>query len=415
MDNLTHSLAGLAVGELMQRALAPEPTGERQSSRRRLLLLAGWAASNCPDLDLLLAPLLAPPLGYLLQHRGYSHTVLWLMPQALLLIGMLWLCWPAARAVLNNSARARAGLGAAIGLGLLLHLAMDSLNSYGVHPFAPFDARWRYGDMTFIVEPMFWIAFGLPLAGILASPPYRLLLVGALLGAPLWFGLKGYLHWGSQLALFAAALGLGVLASRGGAPGKRALQAGFALSLALVALQAIGSVHARRIVAAQLARIDPASRLLDVALTAFPANPVCWSFVSVEADEAADRYRLRRGVLSLAPGLLAPAACPDSLAHGRAQRALSPAIGALSESTAPLSVLRARARDDCHLRAWLRFARAPLLSGSRATDLRFGGPHDVNFTTIDLSRFERADCPRQVPGWDYPRADLIWPAGAGAR
>jgi membrane-bound metal-dependent hydrolase YbcI (DUF457 family) len=37
-------------------------------------------------------------------------------------------------------------------LGLLLHLGMDYLNVYGVHPFHPFDSRWRYGDMIFIVE-----------------------------------------------------------------------------------------------------------------------------------------------------------------------------------------------------------------------------------------------------------------------
>jgi inner membrane protein len=59
-----------------------------------------------------------------------------------------------------------------IGLGhghrgsvFLLHMSMDFLNSYGIHPAVPVRImRWFYGDMIFIVEPVFWVAFGVPLA-----------------------------------------------------------------------------------------------------------------------------------------------------------------------------------------------------------------------------------------------------------
>ena len=34
--------------------------------------------------------------------------------------------------------------------GTLLHLGMDFLNSYGVHPFWPIQNRWVYGDSVFI-------------------------------------------------------------------------------------------------------------------------------------------------------------------------------------------------------------------------------------------------------------------------
>ncbi|WP_370466973.1 metal-dependent hydrolase, partial [Salmonella enterica] len=43
-------------------------------------------------------------------------------------------------------------------LATLLHIALDFTNSYGVHPFWPFDNRWYYGDAVFIVEPLFWAA-----------------------------------------------------------------------------------------------------------------------------------------------------------------------------------------------------------------------------------------------------------------
>jgi hypothetical protein len=39
----------------------------------------------------------------------------------------------------------------------LSHLVLDWTNSYGIHPFWPFDDRWKYGDSVFIVEPWFWV------------------------------------------------------------------------------------------------------------------------------------------------------------------------------------------------------------------------------------------------------------------
>ena len=81
MDNLTHSLVGLALGELVERALPAEPDPMRGRTRRRALLATGLIASNFPDLDLVLTPLLAPPLGYLMHHRGHTHTLLWACPR----------------------------------------------------------------------------------------------------------------------------------------------------------------------------------------------------------------------------------------------------------------------------------------------------------------------------------------------
>ena len=45
-------------------------------------------------------------------------------------------------------------------MSLLGHLVLDSWNSYGVHPFYPFDMRWYYGDAMFIVEPWLWLFLG---------------------------------------------------------------------------------------------------------------------------------------------------------------------------------------------------------------------------------------------------------------
>jgi len=217
LDNLTHSIVGFGTGELVHRSLRPEADPQAQRTRHRLLLVAGALSSNFPDLDLFLTHLLPAPLGYLLHHRGITHTLPMLLPQALLLLVLLWLCWPSARRLLRASVPARVGLGVTVVSGLGLHLLMDFTNSYGIHPFYPFDARWFYGDMVFIVEPLYWVAVGVPLALVMRWPRVRaaaLVLLGAVLLAVTW---KGYLLWPSLLALVLVGAVCG-LAQRRAAP-----------------------------------------------------------------------------------------------------------------------------------------------------------------------------------------------------
>jgi inner membrane protein len=413
MDNLTHSVVGLALGEFVHRSLPQESDTGLQRIRRRLLLLSGWAASNFPDLDLVLTPLLPSPLGYLLHHRGHTHTLLYAIPQALLLLSMIWLLWPAARTLLKESRAARSGVVVALGLGFLLHMTMDYLNSYGIHPFHPFDSRWLYGDMVFILEPVFWIAFGVPLAMMVRRPAMRRLLLALLIGIPLFFTAKGFLAWGSMLALAIVAAALGTLQRRAGDSGRRALLAALAVSLGFVAIQGYASGEGKRVIAATLQKTDPGSRLLDASMSSFPSNPVCWAFVSVESNEATDRYTLRRGILSLAPALVPAAECPASLAERADQHGVTPALAFTAEQQGSLAALRTLSRENCHFNAWLRFARAPALTNTEASDLRFASGPRGNFTTFRFADFELRDCPRLVPQWDFPRRDLLSAPAAG--
>jgi inner membrane protein len=403
MDNLTHSLVGLALGELTHRLL-PRPRDDAQAStRRRLLLGAATLASNFPDLDLVLTPLSPAPLGYLLHHRGHTHTLLYALPQALLLVAALWLFWPAARALLRSSAPARTGLAAAIVAGLLLHFGMDALNVYGVHPFAPFDPRWYYGDMVFIVEPVFWLALGTPLAAHVASRPWRRLLLGALLVVPLLFTLSGFLQWGSLLGL-AAVWALALLLTR--RVGERnALLAGVAVSVGFVLLQGAMASQARDVLRTALHAADPSARILDLPLSAFPANPLCWGAIAI-TREGEDGYRVRRGVLSLAPGITPAAACPAAIGGVRMPVSKAPLAWAWEERGSR-AALRALAARDCRVEAWLRFARAPSLAEGSATDVRFGIPGAPNFSTLALAPGPATPCPPGLPRWGHPRADLL--------
>ena len=407
MDNLSHSLTGLAVGELVHRSVAPEPEAASQQVRRRMLLVSCWAASNFPDLDLVFTSLLPRPLGYLLHHRGHTHTLLFALPQALLLAALIWLLWPAARRLLATSGNARRALLYAIILGFLLHLSMDFLNSYGIHPFYPVDQRWLYGDMVFILEPVFWIATGVPLALMVKRKLIGVPLLLLLTGVPLFAFQAGFLHWGSLILLALVGLVAGAAQAHAGSRGRTGLLTGLAACLLFVAVQGVGSARGARMLADELRGRDPASELVDAAMSAYPANPLCFNFVAVERNEAGGTYRLRSGVLSLAPAMLAPDQCPAGLSSGSSRRELAPGITLLLDHDGSLAALRRLARDNCYFRAWLRFARAPQLAGMLAADSRFSATPGSNFSAIDLAQFAGKACPQGVPQWDYPRADLL--------
>lgn len=407
MDNLTHSLVGLALGELTHRVLRSEPDPARAATRRRLLLVCGALASNFPDLDLVLTPLAPEPLGYLLHHRGHTHTLLYALPQALLLLAALWAFWPKARALLRTDASARRGLAAATVLGLLLHLGMDALNVYGIHPFAPFDARWLYGDMVFIVEPVFWLALGTPLAAHVAAPRWRRSLLALLIAVPLLFVFTGHLQWGSFAAL-AALWALSQLLTR--RVGERtALLAGVGLVGAFVLLQGAMAQLARDELRTALRRDNPGVHIFDLPLSAFPANPLCWGAIAV-TDDGPGGYRIRRGVLSLAPAWNPPASCPPAIAGVRVAAATSPGAAGLAwawEERGRRAQLRALRASDCRVDAWLRFARAPSLANGAATDVRYGLPGAPNFSSLPYAAQAGLPCPAALPRWGYPRADLL--------
>jgi inner membrane protein len=417
MDNLTHSVVGLGVGALIDRSLAAEPDPDSRRVRTRMLLVIGCLASNFPDLDLVLTPLLAPPLGYLLHHRGHTHTLLAALGEAFLLLAMVWLLWPAARRLLRESPVARRGAMLATAAGLLLHLGMDGLNVYGVHPFWPFDPNWVYGDLIFIVEPVFWIAFGVPLAALVRRRLLRRLWLGLIALVPLGAGLLGFLQWGSLAGLLALGLVLAWIQHRNderhgetrAERGRMALAAGLAAALLFVGVQALSLHSARAIVAAELARIDPGERLLDTALSAYPANPLCWSFVTVARTGLGDAgsVHLRRGMLSIAPRLSPVSHCPARIA-GPALEDAPPQVAWQLEDRQPVAALRALAAANCQVNAWMRFARAPSLADGVATDLRWGEPGSRNFSTLAYGELADRPCPGLVPGWGYPRADLLW-------
>lgn len=163
MDNLTHTLVGVAIGEAgVRRRLGAGAT------------LSLVVASNLPDLDAVL--LLAGPESFLWR-RGWSHSLVG-MP----LLGAL------AALVLRRFFPAL-GFGCAFALslsGMVVHVLCDLLNSYGVVPLLPFsDARFELA-WIFIIDLALWAILALPVVvsrGRADGPgrerPYRFALLAA--------------------------------------------------------------------------------------------------------------------------------------------------------------------------------------------------------------------------------------------
>jgi inner membrane protein len=382
LENLTHSLVGATLAELTL------PTGATRT-QRRIFFVTGVAAANLPDADLLYTRIVPPPLGYLLHHRGHTHTLIGLIPQALLIAGVFLL-----PSLHRHIGPLRARLLALIGLGLLSHLVLDSWNSYGVHPFWPVDSRWYYGDAIYILEPWLWVILGVSATLNTQTPRGRVALgvaLAALAAALAWFGMITL----TALAVLAAiALTLAWISHRW-APRRRA---GVAVALTAVFVVAMFGVR-EQVRATAIGTVAVASRpnVVDVILSPQPANPLCWTALTVLEDPAKNEYVMTRGTVTAMRSSGCGSSRGESVAWDEPVRQ-------------SLSRLRELARTDCSVRAWLQFGRAPEVGGQAIGDLRYGGAARENFSRMLLSDAPRGtDCPSHLTHWGLPRADLLAP------
>ena len=152
MDNLTHSLFGAALAEVYV-----EKKFKNSAFRppKNIFYFFSIFANNCPDLDLFFGPIDNSSLGYMLNHRGWTHTVAGTIPQIVLLMGVAWM-W--LRFVRQDLMIYFKDIVLLLFLGLQAHMLLDFFNSYGVHPWAPLYNTWYYLDSIFIIEPLLWFA-----------------------------------------------------------------------------------------------------------------------------------------------------------------------------------------------------------------------------------------------------------------
>jgi inner membrane protein len=397
------------VGESIDRR-APGGQSLAPATRRTAIVTLMALGSNLPDFDLLYSSVSGNKLDYLLEHRGYTHTLV----GALIIGALSYLACALVlrrRGVVASAAERRLLAGVALGAPLL-HVAMDYTNSYGVHPFWPFDDRWIYGDAVLIVEPLLWAACA-PLVFLLRTFIARLLVALVLLaGIALSVG-SGLVR--PPNAAFLCALTLAMLWLGMRARPQRALAAGIAVWLVTTGIFMLASHIAGRRVEALAARDFSGAGTLDHALTPMPEDPLCWELILMQLEPG--RFVLRRAALSLAPEWIPAAHCRQ---RQIGEPTLAPLVPVAARPTpaiewhgeialAPRALAELAARD-CAAAALLRFARAPWAAARGASwwlgDLRFGGRRgQPGMAEVQVPGSEA--CPRHVPPWRPPREDVL--------
>jgi inner membrane protein len=144
LDNLAHTLAGAALGH----------AGLKRKTGMAMGTL--MVAANLPDLDVF-AMLIGETMAV---RRGWTHG-----PVAFVVLPALWMAavvafdrWQARRGTRPaDRLPVRPGWLLVLGYaGILSHLLMDLLNTWGIRFLMPFSDRWFYGDALFIIDVWLW-------------------------------------------------------------------------------------------------------------------------------------------------------------------------------------------------------------------------------------------------------------------
>jgi inner membrane protein len=410
LDNFTHTLIGTLVGETCARIAPPCGNGLAPVQRRNLTVAVAAAGSNLPDLDFIYSAVTGDKLGYLLEHRGYTHTVIGALLGAvvMLLACEAWCRWRHWKL----SPHDRLQLGGVGLLALLLHIAMDFTNSYGVHPFWPFYNGWLYGDSIFIVEPLLWAA-AVPLVVLLRTVAARVLVALVIVaGIAVSFG-SGLVP--TMFAIVFTVLCAAMLLISYLTPPKTALLAGVGLWIAVTGTFVVARSAATREITALAAEKFQGGRVLDDVLTPMPVNPVCWDAMLVMTQ--GDRYLIRHATLSITPAVIAAQTCPTRLQDMQltapmvaVQVADTASTHWLGEIDMPRDQLAQLAASSCEVSAFMRFARAPFSlrrpDGWLVGDLRYDREPGLGFAEFE-SAAGSTQCPRHVPPWLPPRGDIL--------
>ena len=366
-------------------------------------------AANLPDADLLYTGAGGDRLAYMLQHRGYTHTVLMALAGAVVVWGVASLALRGE--VIESRRRDRRWLLGLLVVSTVSHVLLDWTNSYGVHAFWPFNNHWQYGDSVFIVEPWLWMVTIPALVAATTSRIGRALLILVMVVGLLAAWRVSLVSFGAATALTVGAL-VSIVAARFLGAGARAALAVTAW-VVVTLVMAVGSATVRASVLRSVADTDPATRVLDVVVSPMPSNAVCMSVISVERTAAEYRVFTARG--SSLPSLVDASHCGSRNGVDPMQRTPSRrstrAVQWDREWSAPAEELASLARESCIALAALRFIRVPIWRATGDStvvlgDARFGGVSGGGFTDVTVKRGSDR-CAFAVPPWVPPRADVI--------
>lgn len=287
MDNLTHSLVGLAAAKAGLERLSPMAT--------TVCVLA----ANAPDLDFL--AVIGGRWFYVQNHRGITHSIVGTMTLALLIPALFY----GGDLILARVRRRppRVKFRGLLICSLILsasHPLMDWTNNYGVRPLLPWSGQWFYGDLVFIVDPWLWLVVG-GATFLLTSKRHwqialwvmlALILTGLVLFLPLENA--GLLHPNIFRLLWIAAI-FGLFIARGTLPRERRGNSIAVVALAFVIVYWGGLAIAHRsalreaqVIAQQLSS-ERGERLNRLAAMPTLSDPFRWQCVA-DTDRSVYRF-----------------------------------------------------------------------------------------------------------------------------
>jgi inner membrane protein len=286
MDNLTHTLVGLTAAKAGLERLSPGAT------------LVCLVAANAPDADIIAT--VGGSWFYLKHHRGITHSIVGTLAIALLIP---LLCYAVDRLIARLRRRPpRVRPGGLVIASLLVsasHPLMDWTNNYGVRPLLPWDGRWFYGDLVYIVDPWLWLSLGGASFLLTAKTRWRTVAWGALallaslafiilpLRAGMDYPFASRALWFACLVALICAHQLNVAARWGNAVALAAL------AFVIVYWGALGLMHGRALARAQDVAGAHAARQNESVqrIAAMPslADPTKWR-VLAETDRAVYRF-----------------------------------------------------------------------------------------------------------------------------
>jgi inner membrane protein len=145
MDNICHSMLGAALG---RAGLA---------RRTPLGMTTLVVANNLPDVDVAVFATHTLPMSF---RRGWTHGVPAQILLPIALTALILVCDRVFRKHAPDRVKALEVLLLSY-IGVLLHVFLDFLNTYGVRLLMPFSERWFYGDSLYIVDPVMYLTLGL--------------------------------------------------------------------------------------------------------------------------------------------------------------------------------------------------------------------------------------------------------------
>jgi inner membrane protein len=158
MENLTHTLIGLAISQ----------AGFNRKTRYATLAIV--IGANLPDIDL--ASNFGGNIDYLEYHRGITHSLIGVTALGVLLAATVYFLGKRARPRKSGPALNGRWLLLACWVATTSHLLLDFTNSYGIRPFLPFSGHWYAWGIEPIIDPLIWLAL---IAGLGIPALFRLI------------------------------------------------------------------------------------------------------------------------------------------------------------------------------------------------------------------------------------------------